>query len=303
VAPVTVSESPALPLKRARRKNRKLHAIRIGLGRGWTEFRNGLRSPQDQMSYLFMGIGVVTYLFIRRNTQIEGTDLLLPTVAMPSILGALIAYGIVLGPAYMLAMEREDGTLLRSKAIPHGMLGYVTGQIFYHSLNLMPLLLTILVPSFLLFDNLMYRGAEGWLRMAWVVVLGLMATLPIGIIIGSLVKGIQKVGTWGMLPVVILAGISGIFTSMDSLWGWVRGLAQLFPMYWLALGMRSAFLPDAAAAVEIGGSWRTPQTVGMLALWTVFGLVVAPIVLRKMAGKQSGSAVEEAKEKAGQWLK
>ena len=33
----------------------------------------------------------------------------------------------VTGPAYQLAMEREDGTLLRHKALPHGMQGYVTG--------------------------------------------------------------------------------------------------------------------------------------------------------------------------------
>ena len=59
----------------------------------------------------------------------EGTDLLLPSVALPSILGALLAFGVIIGPAYSLAMEREDGTLLRHKAVPHGMQGYVTGQL------------------------------------------------------------------------------------------------------------------------------------------------------------------------------
>ena len=47
---------------------------------------------------------------------------------MPSILGGLVTFGVVIGPAYALAMEREDGTLLRSKAVPNGLLGYVTGQ-------------------------------------------------------------------------------------------------------------------------------------------------------------------------------
>jgi ABC-2 type transport system permease protein len=281
----------------------KMHAIRVGIGRGWTEFKQSLRSPQDQFFYLFTAAGVLAYLWFRRNTEIEGTGLMLPSVSMPSILGAMIAFGVVVGPAYSLAMEREDGTLLRSKAVPHGMLGYVTGQLTYQSANLMPSLASILIPGFFLFDNLMHKGASGWLTMLWVIVLGLLATMPLGIIIGSLVPGTQKVGTWGMLPIMVLAGISGVFASMDSLWGWVQNIAQVFPMYWLALGMRSAFLPDAAAAVEITGSWRTLETVIVLSLWALFGLVVAPIVLRRMAQRQSGSAVEKARETAGQWLR
>jgi ABC-2 type transport system permease protein len=281
----------------------KMHAIRVGLGRGWTEFKQSLRSPQDQVFYLMTAGATLAYLWFRRNTEIEGTGLMLPSVSMPSILGALIAFGVVVGPAYSLAMEREDGTLLRSKAVPHGMLGYVTGQLTYQSANLVPSLASILIPGFFLFDNLMHKGASGWLTMLWVTVLGLLATMPLGIIIGSLVPGTQKVGTWGMLPIMILAGISGVFTSMDSLWGWVQNVAQVFPMYWLALGMRSAFLPDAAAAVEITGSWRTLETVVVLSLWALFGLVVAPIVLRRMAQRQSGSAVEKARETAGQWLR
>jgi ABC-2 type transport system permease protein len=281
----------------------KMHAIRVGLGRGWTEFKQSLRSPQDQVFYLMTAGATLAYLWFRRNTEIEGTGLMLPSVSMPSILGALIAFGVVVGPAYSLAMEREDGTLLRSKAVPHGMLGYVTGQLTYQSANLVPSLASILIPGFFLFDNLMHKGASGWLTMLWVTVLGLLATMPLGIIIGSLVPGTQKVGTWGMLPIMILAGISGVFTSMDSLWGWVQNVAQVFPMYWLALGMRSAFLPDAAAAAELTGSWRTLETVVVLSLWALFGLVVAPIVLRRMAQRQSGSAVEKARETAGQWLR
>jgi len=277
--------------------------VRIGLQRGWTEFVQSLRSPQDRGFYLFMALGVVGYLFVRRDTEIEGTGLLMPQVSMPSILGALIAFGVVIGPAYALAMEREDGTLLRAKAVPHGMRGYVTGQLLYHSLGLLPMLLVILVLSFLLFDGLMSRGLSGWLTMLWVLVLGLLATLPLGILIGSLVPNAQKVGSWGMMPVMILAGISGIFFPIQQLWGWVQVVAQVFPMYWLGLGMRSAFLPDAAVVLEIGESWRPLQTAVVLTVWAVAGAVIAPPVLRRMARRQSGSAMQSAREQAGQWVR
>ena len=97
---------------------------------------------------------------------------------------------------------------------------------------MVPRLIVVLVPSFLLFDNLMADPA-GWFTVAWVLVLGLLAAMPIGMVIGALVKNTQKVGTWGMLPVLVLAGISGIFYPMQVLWTWVRWVAQVFPMYWI----------------------------------------------------------------------
>lgn len=279
------------------------HAVRLGVRRGWTEFVQSLRSPQDQAFYLVTALGTLVYLWINRADEVEGTSLLYPTVALPGILGALLAFGVVIGPAYALAMEREDGTLLRHKALPHGMQGYVTGQLVYHSLGLVPSLLTILVPGFLLFDGLMSGGAAGWLTLAWVVVLGLAATLPWGMVLGAVVPSTQKVGTWGMLPVLVLTGISGVFAPVQALWGWVQAVAQVFPTYWIGLGMRSAFLPDSAAAAELGGSWRTGATVAVLAAWAVLGLLVAPRVLRRMARRQSGSQVQSAREAALQWVR
>jgi ABC-2 type transport system permease protein len=182
-------------------------------------------------------------------------------------------------------------------------LGQVVGYVVSNSLGLIPSFAVILIPGMFLFPDLMANGAEGWFTFLWVTVLGVLATLPIGLVIGSLVPGVQKVGTWGMLPFAILTGISGIFFPIQTLWGWVQVVAQMFPLYWLGLGMRSAFLPDAAAALEIGGSWRTGWTVAVLSLWAVAGLLIAPSVLRRMARNQSGSQVEAAREQALQWVR
>lgn len=277
------------------------HAVRLGLRRGWTEFVQSVRSSQDQWFYLFTAALVVGYLWIRRDAD-TGTDLPFAAFALPSLLGGLIAFGVVIGPAYQLAMEREDGTLLRHRAIPGGIVGYVTGCLLINTLSVLPQLLAVLIPSFLLFDGLMAEPS-GWLTVAWVVLLSLLAMMPIGMVIGSLVPGVQKVGMWGMLPIMALAGVSGIFYPIQQLWGWVQVVAQVFPMYWAGLGMRSAFLPDAAAAAEIGGSWRTWETVAVLGGWAVLGMLVTPVVLRRMSRRQTGSEVAAAREATMQWVK
>lgn len=282
--------------------NSNIYAVRLGLRRGWWELVQSIRSTQDQWFYLFTALLTLGYLWIRRDADTGIDGLPFAAVALPSILGGLIAFGVVIGPAYSLAMEKEDGTLLRHRAIPHGLVGYVSGQLLFQSLSLFPQLVVILVPSFLLFDGLMAHPS-GWFTVAWVIVLGLLAALPIGMVIGSLVPGVQKVGSWGMLPVMVLAGISGIFYPVQQLWGWVQVVAQVFPMYWMGLGMRSAFLPDAAAQNEVGGSWRTLETVAVLGAWAVVGALVTPVVLRRMARKQTGSQVQAAREATMQWVK
>jgi len=278
------------------------HAVRLGARRGWTEFVQGLRSTQDQWFYLSTAFLAVGYLYLRRDTVVDGSGLLLPSVALPSILAGLVVFGLIIGPAYSLAMEKEDGTLLRAKAVPRGLTGYFTGQLVLHSASLVPQTVAVLVPSFLLFDDLMAHPS-GWFTIAWVIVLGLLAALPIGMMIGALVPSVQKVGMWGMLPVMALAAISGIFYPIQALWGWVQVVGQVFPMYWMGLGMRSAFLPDSYVGAELGDSWRTAETVAVLGAWAVLGAVLAPALLRRMANRQSGSQVAAAREAAAQWTR
>src|SRR3712207_787813 len=168
---------------------------------------------------------------------------------------------------------------------------------------LLPTLLVILVPSALLFEGVVPDGTAGWLTAAWVLVLGTAATMPLGMVLGAVLPSVQKLSSWGMVPALLLTAISGIFFPVQALWGWVQAVAQLFPVYWIGLGMRSAFLPDAAAAVELGGSWRTGTTVLVLTAWAVAGLLAAPVVLRRMTRRQSGSQVAAARDTAGQWVR
>jgi ABC-2 type transport system permease protein len=101
-----------------------------------------------------------------------------------------------------------------------------------------------------------------------------------------------------MLPFGALTAISGIFYPITHLTGWLQAIGQVFPMYWLGLGMRAALLPPGLASVEIDGSWRLPLVFLVLSLWASLGLVTAPPVLRRMARHQSGSRVAAARERA-----
>jgi ABC-2 type transport system permease protein len=276
----------------------RINAARIGVRRGWHEFVIGLRSPQDQAFYLAMGFGALALLWFNRDQVLEGTTLTLPQVALPSLLAGIVMFTIVIGPAYALALEREDGTLLRSRVAPYGLHGYLVGVGTLTVVSLVPLLLVVLGGSAILFDGAVPGDPSRWGLIVVALLLGILANLPLGFAIGALVPRIQQVTTWGMLPIIGLAWISGIFGDMSRLWDWVQILAQTFLMYWLAHLMRYAFLHETAVSGELYGVWRIGSGIAVLAAWTVIGSALATVLVRRMARRQSGAAVAEARDQA-----
>jgi ABC-2 type transport system permease protein len=232
-----------------------------------------------------------------RGATVPGTSFSLGSRTLPSALGMNIAFGGLVYVAQQLIVDREDGTLLRAKATPNGMVGYLIGKITLIAGVCLIGVVLQLVPGLFLADGLTLGSPGPWLTLAWVVPLGMMATMPIGAILGSLISNPRGMGLI-MFPIIGLIATSGIFYPITSLPGALQGLAQVFPIYWLGLGMRSALLPHGLQAAELTGSWRHLETFGVLGAWVVLGLTVAPIVLRRMARRESGSSVAARREKA-----
>ncbi|RKT53209.1 ABC transporter permease [Saccharothrix australiensis] len=277
--------------------NADLHAFRLGVDRGWREFRHSLGSS-DQWFNVVIGIAYLTVLLFQRGSAVDGTTLSLAALTLPSMVGMSVAFGGLVSPAGQLALNREDGTLLRAKAIPHGMVGYLVGRVVQTSLDIFLALLIVLVPGLLVVEGLFRTGLGGVLLLVAVLVAGLLATLPWGAVVGSLAKSPQGAAGLTMLPMMGIVAISGIFYPITALPGWLQWVAQLFPVYWTGLGARSALLPDSAAAAEIGGSWRTLETFGVLGVWAVVGLLLAPVILRRMARRESGADMEQRRQAA-----
>jgi ABC-2 type transport system permease protein len=263
--------------------NAAVVALRAGVERGRVELRQSVTSAQDWWGALFVPAISLTVMYLLRGTEVPGTDFSLGSQAVPGILGLNIVLGMT---AFALALitDRDDGTLMRVKAIPNGVLGYLTGRVLGRAGMAVASTLVPLVPAAFLFDGLELAAASSWLTLAWVLALGLLATFPLGAALGSLFSNIQALSVI-QLPIMVLMAVSGIFYPLTAFPTWLQWVAQAFPIYWLGLGMRSALLPDALAVAEIGGSWRHVETAVALGAWAVLGFVVAPMVLRRMAGR------------------
>jgi ABC-2 type transport system permease protein len=274
----------------------RMMAIRTGWRRGLIELRQSFTNPGELVSHFLWPVLMLIALYFLRDRSFGSTGFALGALALPSILGMNAAMGMV-SMSQQLTADREDGTLLRAKATPNGMVGYLTSKVVSVAGGLLADLAILLIPGLLIIGGLTVDRPGAWLTLLWVLLLGLLATLPIGAILGSVFTSARSQGLL-QLPVLGVIAISGIFYPVTALPGWLEWVAQLTPIYWLGLGMRSALLPSEAVAVEVGESWRQLETIGVLGAWAVLGLLVAPVVLRRMARRESGSSVAGRRERA-----
>jgi ABC-2 type transport system permease protein len=259
------------------------------------ETRQSLTQASAIAGYALPAMGYLAVLVLMRGHTLPGTDVTMAAMALPSLLGLTIVYGGISGPAVSITADREDGTLLRAKATPNGMLGYLVGKIVMFALTTLLSLAVIVIPGSMIVAGLVL-DARAWLLLALIFVIGMVSTVPLGVALGSLMKSsVQAV----LVPVLctLLMIPSGILVPMAVMPGWLQAAAQAFPIYWVGLGARSAMLPAGMVTAEIGQSWRTAEMVAVLCTWAGIGLLLAPPLLRRMARRQSGSAVARVRER------
>jgi ABC-2 type transport system permease protein len=273
-------------------------AARLGVRRGCLEMAHSLSNRADQIWIVTINAGFVLVLVFQRDSDLSGTGFSLALATLPGLIGMNIAMGGWMGTAQTLAVEREDGTLLRAKSTPNGMLGYLIARIVLAVLSTALGLVVFIVAGLFLLPGVADVPLTGWLMLLAIFLLGMMATMPWGAVVGASVKSSGAGFGLSFLPMVILIAISGIFYPITGMPDWVHPIALVFPVFWLGAGMRDALLPDAAGAAELGGQFHTWETFGVLGLWAVVGLAIAPRVLRAMARRESGSAVESRKQAA-----
>ncbi|MGY4275328.1 ABC-type polysaccharide/polyol phosphate export permease [Streptomyces sp. M18.1] len=122
--------------------------------------------------------------------------------------------------------------------------------------------------------------------------------MPLGAAIGAVLPNPREALALIMLPVMALLIMSGTVFPITTLPVPVQQVASVFPLKWMAQGLRSALLPDAARAAEPAGSWELPMVALVLTAWAVLGFLLAVPLLRRAARRESGSRLSARRRKA-----
>ncbi|MEU9502463.1 ABC transporter permease [Streptomyces sp. NPDC048196] len=270
-----------------------MNPLRLGLHRGFIELRQVMRTRKDLYAYLSTPVIFLGISYWRAGGHKgEMTQLSLAG----GIASTIVMFGLMTVPQFLFG-DREDGTLLRLRGIPGAMTSYLVGKTLFVLVNLLASVVLLLVGGAALLGVDLPSSLGQWSTLCWVVLLGIAAVVPMGAAIGSVLPAAREALALYMLPVMSLMFISGAFSPLRNLPSWLQDFASVFPLRWIAQGVRSALLPDSAKILEPTGDWQHLPTLGVLAVWVTLGFLLAPRLLRRMTSRESGSRLSEREQK------
>jgi len=196
----------------------------------------------------------------------------------------MIASGIVSASFTTLAIgvsvEQHDGTLKRLAGTPLPKGAYFAGKVMAATV------LSFLASGLMLGVGVLVYGldlpasASRWAALLWVPGLGIASCCLLGLAYTRVIKTAKGAAAVVMAPYLLLQFISGVFFVFTDLPHWMQQLAALFPLKWIAQGLRYALLPDWVAANEPAHQWELGRIAVVLVVWLVAGAVVARLTFR-----------------------
>jgi ABC-2 type transport system permease protein len=261
--------------------------VRLGLARVRWEVVQYFRQ-RDTVFFTFLFPTVIFLVFAaafsasgKVGARPDGTGGI--TVAAYYLPG-LVAAGVVLSGVQNLgiaiAQERSDGTLKRLGGSPLPVVSYFIGKAGSVLVTALVQLLLLLAVAHLLFGVALPDDGAHWLRFAWVFLLSTLMATVLGIGISGLPRSGRSASAVIVPILLVLQFVSGVYFTFTDLPVWLQNLASVFPVKWVAQGMRSVFLPEHFASAEQQGGWDLGTTALVLAGWTVVGLIAARLSFR-----------------------
>jgi ABC-2 type transport system permease protein len=182
--------------------------------------------------------------------------------------------------AIQIPIERDRGVLKRLAGTPMPRPVYVVGKVaMVVVVGLLETALLLAVAA-LLYDVDLPSTVGRWFTLLWVCLLGIAACTLGGIAFSSVPREGKRAPAV-VIPIgLVLQFISGVFFVFTDLPRWMQSVAAVFPLKWMAQGMRSVFLPDSFAPAEPAGGWEPGRTALVLGAWVVVGLVLCLATFR-----------------------
>lgn len=260
--------------------------LAVGFSRIGHEVRGYFRTPDAvffTFLFPFIMLGIFTAAFsssgdIQAGPGSEGISV--GAYYLPGLLAAGMLLSGVQNLAIDIAMEKSDGTLKRLGGTPLSPVSYFLGkfgQVFVTGVLQAGLLL---LAAATLFGIALPTEPEKWVTFAWVFVLGVATSALLGIALSSVPRSGKSAAAVVIPILLVLQFISGVYLQFYALPEWMQNLASLFPLKWMAQGMRAVFLPEDFAVLEQNEAWDLGWVAVALLIWLVIGLVASKLTFR-----------------------
>jgi ABC-2 type transport system permease protein len=229
---------------------------------------------------VFLAIFSVAFSDSSFGVDAAGNKVTAADYYLPGMLAAGLLLSGLQNMSIDIAGERSDGTLKRLGGSPLPVFSYFIGKIGQVLITgILQAALLILVAG-LVFRVPLPTDPGKWLTFVWVFLLGVTTCAVLGIALSALPRS-GKSATAVIIPItLVLQFISGVYLTFSQLPDWLQNFASIFPLKWLAQGMRSVFLPSVFERAEQGHSWNLTGVLIATVIWLVVGLVLCRVTFR-----------------------
>jgi ABC-2 type transport system permease protein len=259
--------------------------LRLGGSRVVNEVRAYFRQGDSVFFTFLFPLVMLTIFSTAFSNQSFGTDASGAEVSAAAYyLPGMLAAGLLLSGLQNLAVdianERSDGTLKRLAGTPLPVVSYFIGKIGQVLVTGAAQAALLLLVAAVGFGVALPTEPEKWFTFAWVFALGVTTSAVLGIALSRVPRS-GKSATAVVIPIVlVLQFISGVYLGFSQLPEWLQNVAGIFPLKWLAQGMRAVFLPANYESEEPGGAWDLDGVLLATSLWFAVGLVVCRVTFR-----------------------
>jgi ABC-2 type transport system permease protein len=262
--------------------------VYLGLHRGLIELKAFFRERDAVVFTFALPAVLLTLLGSLFQGVYDASDVTSAEYLVPCMVAAGIASTTFVNLGISVAADRADGTLKRLRGAPMPPAAYFLGKIVLVLVLVVAEVAIMLALGIAMFDLTLPTDPARWLTFGWVFLLGVTACSLLGIAASNLAGSERSAAAVMNLPYLVLAFVSGIFyTPVSALPAPLLAFGSLFPMKWMAQGMRSAFLPDSILRYEVVDSWEHRRTALILGAWCVGGLVLCLTTFR-WRGRRDG---------------
>lgn len=258
-----------------------ISAFTMGIGRIGIELKQFFRDRESAVfNFLLPMILLVIFGSVFSGQDLGDSGITFSQYFVAGMIASGILYTSFQNLAISIPMEREDGTLKRLQGTPLPPASFFIGKIGMVFVAYVAQVTILIAVGVLFFGIDVPTTPLAIFTFIWVSVLGLIAFTLLGIAYSVVPKQGRGAAALVTPVVLVLQFTSGVFFVFSDLPQWMQSFASLFPLKWLTQAMRSVFLPDSAAAMEVSGSWELGMTAIVLVIWIILGALLATFFFR-----------------------
>ena len=230
----------------------------------WRQYRLERKMFWRNPSAAFFNF-LLPLLFLALFGAIFSSDQADLDVIVPGIAGMSVMSATFTALAYQMTFMREQGILKRVRGTPMPGSAYLLGIAGNAVVNTAVQIVLITVAGKLFFgvDWPQHVG-----ELLLFVAVGVLCFASLGVAFSHVIPNFESAPAYVnavFLPVIF---ISGVFYDADNAPGFLKGIAEALPLKHLIDGLSAAMVTGDGIGDELGA-------LGVLAVWTVLGVVLA----------------------------